>query len=157
MQHDDDEQEADQPRHGPLNQRNYASVIDQQIAQAEAAGMFKNLPGTGQPQALDDDRNTPFEDRLAYRALKGAGFSLPWVEQRRDIDEERLRVEAWLVHANNRWPHLNQAGQEQLRVEYTAKLQALRSSIIDYNLRVPPSIGQLRGVELVRELARLGA
>lgn len=153
----DDEQAVGQPERTPLNQRNYRSLIDQQIAQAEAAGQFANLPGQGRPQRLDDDLNVPEEERLGYRMLQGAGFSLPWIEAKRDIDEERARIGAWLIHANDRWSHADAAGRDKMRGEFQRKLEALRSMIVDYNLRVPSTVGQLRGIELPRELARLGS
>lgn len=141
----------------PLNQRNYQKVIDQQFSQADAAGEFANLPGQGKPLALNDDTNVPVEDRLGYRMLKGSGFAPPWMEARRDIDEERRRMDSWLTHANDRWLHADSAGREKLRNEFRTKLEALRSMIIDYNLRVPPSVGQMHGIEIARELARLGS
>ena len=157
MQEHDNEQAVGQPGRTPINQRNYQSLIDQQIAQAEAAGQFANLPGQGRPQRLDDDLHVPEDERPGYRMLQGAGFSLPWIETKRDIDEERARIDAWLIHADNRWTHTDAAGRSKMQGEFQRKLEALRSMIIDYNLRVPPTVGQLRGIELTQELARLGA
>lgn len=157
MYQDEDERTAGEPdRPHPLNQRMYQSIIDQQIAQAEAAGTFTNLPGQGRPQRLDDDIHVPPEDRTGYRMLHGNGFALPWIEARRDIDEERLRIDSWLVHANNRWAYLDDEGRAKQQTELRGKLESLRRTILDYNLRVPATVGQLRGVEMDRELARLG-
>lgn len=144
-----------QPRR-PLTQRIYNTVIDQQYAQAEAEGQFTNLQGHGKPLDLNDDAHVPEEDRAGYRMLRGSGLTLPWVEARKDIDEERRRIDGWLVHANDRWLHLDEPGREKTRAEFRKKLEGLRSMILDYNLRVPPSVGQMRGVEMSKELARLG-
>jgi len=157
MQQDDERAVGESKRSHQLTQRAYQSVIDQQVAQAEAAGQFANLPGQGRPIRLDDDAHVPEEDRLGYRMLKGAGFAPPWMEARCDIDEERRRIDGWLVHANNRWPHLDEAKREKTRAEFRAKLEGLRSMIVDYNLRLPAGVEQLRGVELMKELTRLGA
>jgi hypothetical protein len=43
------------------------------------------LPGTGAPQALDDDLLVPEEVRVANRILKNAGFVPPAVEQLRAL------------------------------------------------------------------------
>jgi hypothetical protein len=154
QQQDDERSSAGRPH--PLNQRNYQGVIDQQFAQAEAAGMFTNLPGQGRPLNLNDDANVPEDERLGYRMLHTSGFAPPWMEARSDIDEERRRIDGWLNHANDRWSHLDSAGREKLVAEFRRKLDALSSMILDYNLRVPPSVGQMRGIELTKELARLG-
>lgn len=141
----------------PLNQQNYQTMIDQQFAQASAAGEFANLPGQGKPLSLNDDLHVPVEDRLGHRMLHGSGFAPPWMEARRDIDEERRRIDAWLSHANLRWLYTDDAGRIKLQFEFHTKLEALRSMIINYNLTVPPSVGQMRGIEMTRELARLGS
>ena len=157
MQDDEHERtvgQTDKPH--PLNQRTYQSIIDQQVKQAEAEGKFNNLPGQGRPQRLDDDAHVPPEDRTGYRMLQGNGFSLPWIEVRRDIDEERMRIDSWLIHANNRWEYLDEAGRTKLQNEFRKKLESLSRMVMDYNLRVPATAVQLRGVEMTRELARLG-
>ncbi|KAB8140649.1 DUF1992 domain-containing protein [Chloroflexia bacterium SDU3-3] len=156
QQQDPDRDEERDERPQPITPRRPGSFIDQQIAQAEAAGQFANLPGQGQPLPSADDRFVPEEDRLGYRMLGTTEFSPPWIEARKDIDEERRRIDGWLVHANDRWPHLDGAGRTKLQGEFRQKLEGLRSMILDYNLRVPPSVGQMRGLELARELRRLG-
>lgn len=157
MQEQDDERSVGQPqRPHPLNQRTYQSMIDQQFVQAEAAGQFANLPGQGQPLDLGDDSHVPDDDRLGYRMLKNGGFSLPWIEALRDIDDERRRIDGWLSHANDRWPHLDAGGRAKLQAEFHAKLEALRSQLLTYNLRAPASVSQQRSLDIARELQRLG-
>lgn len=159
MSNDENENENeknDRSSRHPLNLRTYNSVIDEQLARAQANGLMNNLPGEGKPQDLYDDVHIPADQRLGYRMLKGNNFSTPWLEARKDIDEERRRIDAWLVHANGRWLHLGEAGREQLRGEFRAKLQALNSQILTYNLQVPASVGQMRGIIIGDELRRLG-
>src|SRR5690348_8159184 len=62
------------------------------IEEAAAAGYFSNLPGTGQPLdfSFEDNPFIPDGMRSAYRMLRNAGFSLPWMEDRKDIDKKRL-------------------------------------------------------------------
>jgi hypothetical protein len=158
MNEHDESQAADRSdtRPHPLTQQNYRSVIDQHIAQAAEKGQFSNLPGQGKPIRLDDDSHVDDDDRLGYRMLKGSGFSLPWVEARKDIDEERRRIDAWLVHANQRWPHLNSEARAKTTEEFRKKLEGLRSQILTYNLRVPSGVEQMRGLIIGDELKRLG-
>ena len=47
---------------------------------------FDDLPGSGRPLELDDDRLVPEELRVAWRILKNAGFVPPEIEALRDID-----------------------------------------------------------------------
>ncbi|MFZ2096670.1 MAG: DUF1992 domain-containing protein, partial [Anaerolineales bacterium] len=62
------------------------SNIEELLRQAMAEGKFDNLPGKGKP--LQPDANNPHADpgwELAYKILKDAGFSLPWIETIREI------------------------------------------------------------------------
>lgn len=53
-------------------------LIDQlaeaRIEEAIAEGAFDELPGAGQPLALEDDSMVPEHLRAAYRVLKNAGY-----------------------------------------------------------------------------------
>ena len=48
--------------------------VEQRILQAIKYGEFDDLPGSGKPLDLEDDRLIPEELRLAYRILKNAGY-----------------------------------------------------------------------------------
>lgn len=73
----------------------FEAIVEQRIAEATRRGDFDDLPGTGQPLDLDDDRLIPEELRIAYRILKNAGYVPPEVQLMQDIAElERL------VHAS---------------------------------------------------------
>ena len=49
-------------------------IAERKIAEAEAAGDLRNLPGSGAPLDLDDDPLIPEDLRMAYRILKNAGL-----------------------------------------------------------------------------------
>ncbi|QTF06908.1 DUF1992 domain-containing protein [Brenneria izadpanahii] len=59
-------------------------LVERHIAQAQEEGAFDNLPGAGQPLALDDDSAVPPELRVAYRLLKNAGCLPVELEERRE-------------------------------------------------------------------------
>jgi hypothetical protein len=63
------------------------SLVEQRIAEAQERGELDDLPGTGAPLELDDDRLVPEELRVAYRVLKNAGYVPPEVEVLRDIHD----------------------------------------------------------------------
>lgn len=152
----DEQNQPSDPSNHPLTQRTYQNIIDQQISKAMAEGMFDQLAGQGKPLQFDDDTLVPEEDRLGHRMLKSHGFALPWIEARRDIDQMQEEIVAWLQKANQDWPYCNAARQQTLRAEYLRKLENLQRMITSYNLRTPPTVGQLPGLRMEDELAKLG-
>jgi hypothetical protein len=60
-------------------------IAEQRIAEAIAKGELENLPGTGRPLELDDDRLVPEELRVAYRILKNAGCLPPELETAEEL------------------------------------------------------------------------
>ncbi|MDR2166132.1 MAG: DUF1992 domain-containing protein [Zoogloeaceae bacterium] len=65
------------------------TLAEQRIAVAEARGALRGLPGSGQPQDLDEDPLVPAETRLFNRILKNAGFVPPAVEQMKETNTLR--------------------------------------------------------------------
>lgn len=72
-------------RHTPLI--DIDAIAERRIEEAIARGELNDLPGTGRPLELDDDRLIPAEVRIAYRVLKNAGCVPPEILQRREIAE----------------------------------------------------------------------
>lgn len=52
----------------------YLKAVEEIIQEAIARGEFDNLPGAGKPLDMDAYFALPEEDRLAYTALKNAGY-----------------------------------------------------------------------------------
>jgi hypothetical protein len=140
----------------PAVSRASGTYIDQIIARAQAEGHFDNLPGQGKPQQLDDDSLVPEDSRAAYRLLKANDFAPPWIEVRKEITQERARLEAWLQDANRRWPHMSPALRSRTHADYHRKLNDLHRTILDHNLSLPPSVPHLENIRLSDELDRLG-
>ncbi|ABW67229.1 DnaJ family domain-containing protein [Desulfosudis oleivorans] len=63
----------------------FEKIVEQRIERARREGAFDNLPGTGKPLALEDDRHIPEDLRLAYKILKNAGCLPPEIELRKEI------------------------------------------------------------------------
>ncbi|HXV11255.1 MAG TPA: DnaJ family domain-containing protein [Burkholderiales bacterium] len=71
--------------------QSFNAIAERRIREAQQRGEFDNLPGSGAPLALDDDRLVPEELRVAYRLLKNAGFIPPELAAHREIrDLEQL-------------------------------------------------------------------
>jgi DnaJ family protein C protein 28 len=120
--------------------------VDEQIRRAIEEGQFDNLAGKGKPIQWDEN---PFEDpgwRLANKILRDGGFTLPWIEARREIEtslEEscaRLKL-AW----RHRYAALD-AQQSYVQVEdewkravdaFQTQIAAINKRILAYNIEVP--------------------
>jgi hypothetical protein len=143
------------------------------IEEAMAAGQFDNLPGRGKPLDLSDEDNpfVPDDMRLAYRMLRSAGYSLPWVEARNDLEaartalERQARVYSAAVRARleqlprlpaymqpRRWQQLR-ARHAAFLAEYGGAVEALNHKIDVYNLQVPVLSLQVPQVSRVQALA----
>ncbi|GAB4184197.1 MAG: hypothetical protein Fur005_46790 [Roseiflexaceae bacterium] len=151
------DQEGQEPEVGrKRNFRKFQDLIDQLIGNARAQGQFDNLAGNGKPLDVNDDLQVPEDQRLAFRMLKSHGFVPPWMEARQDIELERARIAAWLAETNARWPRMHEATRTAAKVRYKQMLEDLRRAILDHNLTSPTAAGQIEGVNMPLELARLG-
>lgn len=133
----------------------FEGLIDRRIADAEAAGHFRNLPGAGKPLRLGDDADVPEELRAGFRLLKNAGYAPAWIEMQKTIRDDQAQIAAWLGRALARWPGLGRGERERLRGEYHQKLRDLARLIENYNLTVPPAAGQLPALRVKEELKKL--
>ena len=140
-------------------------IIEEKIRQGFDEGAFDNLPGKGQPLKLDDEN--PFEDpsmRMGYRLLRNNGFTLPWIQEQKEIatEAERLRVElarAWAqaermrTMGGDRW-------QAELRWRKSATtfrrhVAELNERIRHYNFQTPSDRFQRLPLDAEREIARI--
>jgi DnaJ-like protein len=62
-------------------------IAERKIAEAEAQGALKDLPGEGAPLDLDDDPLIPEDLRMAYRILKNAGLVAEEIAMLREIGQ----------------------------------------------------------------------
>ncbi|MDR2573608.1 MAG: DUF1992 domain-containing protein [Desulfovibrio sp.] len=78
-------------------------IAEKRIEEAQLNGDFDNLPGSGQPLAIEDTSHVPEELRMAYKILRNAGCLPPELAERKEIgrlaelleqcedEQERLR------------------------------------------------------------------
>lgn len=135
--------------------------IDEQIRRAMEEGQFENLPGAGKPLHLDEN---PFEDpswRLAHHLLRSSGFSLPWIERRREIEAELETTLSTLRAACAEWRAGRARGDSAFRVEnawqravalFRQRIADLNRQILSYNLEAPSIYFHLRLLDPDREL-----
>jgi len=60
-------------------------VAEKRINEAIQRGEFDNLPGSGEPLNLEDDRQIPNDLRLAYKVLRNADCLPPELELKKEI------------------------------------------------------------------------
>lgn len=139
--------------------------IEEQIQKAVKEGKFSNLPGQGQPLRLDDN---PFEDptwRSAYRILRNAGYSLPWIETARAIDDDleqtRTRLQtAWRSYQSRQTQPASAAAialerWQQAQDNFKEEILAINRRLLSYNLEVPALQFQRRLLDSEQELQAL--
>jgi len=63
----------------------FEKLIEARIKKAQEQGAFENLPGSGKPLPLEDDRHIPEDLRMAHKVLKNADCLPPEVQLRKEI------------------------------------------------------------------------
>ena len=137
---------------------------EEQIRRALQDGQFDNLPGKGKPLNLDEN---PFEDpewHLANKVLRDGGFSLPWIESRKEI-EARLEAalaalgKAWLTRGSDLGSGYtpSQVDAEWKRAEDTfrSEVAEINKLIFRYNLVVPTYQVQRLLIDAEREIRKV--
>ncbi|WP_027720580.1 DnaJ family domain-containing protein [Maridesulfovibrio zosterae] len=61
------------------------AIAEAKIKEAEHKGDFENLSCSGRPIEYEDDSMIPPDLRMAYKALKNAGYLPPEMQLRKDI------------------------------------------------------------------------
>ena len=137
--------------------------IDEQIKQAMKRGEFNDLSGKGKPLDLSEN---PHEDpswRTAYRMLKENGYTLPWIETRRNIELDFERAQKTL-HQNWKWrqkaaqrPGLLHAEREWQKAmkNFRDEAEYLNKRIRNYNLEVPSNQFQRRQINADLEIQKI--
>jgi DnaJ homolog subfamily C member 28 len=135
--------------------------IDEQIRRAMEEGQFDHLPGAGKPLRLDEN---PYEDpdwRLAYHVLRSNGFSLPWIELRREIEDEIEAARNALREALTRRQERDAQGvaMGEGAVEWQSavalfceRVAGINRQILTYNLEAPSTLFHARLLNANREL-----
>jgi DnaJ family protein C protein 28 len=121
-------------------------AAEEAIRQAMQEGKFDNLPGKGKPLKLDENPLADPEWRLAYKILKDGGFTLPWIETRREIEADLERAHAalkrswnWRQAALAQGQPVSQVDPEWQRAAQAFQdfVKAINQRIQAYNLEVP--------------------
>ena len=128
------------------------SGIDDLIRKAIEDGKFDDLSGKGKPLNLEENPHEDPEWRIAYRMLRQSGYTLPWIESRREIDEA---IDDARSKLNNAWEWRQWAREQgrpqddinfewqRARATFAEQIGQINTQIKSYNLAVPNSSLQL--------------
>ncbi len=127
------------------------------LDRAEKDGLFDNLSGSGKP--LDLKNHNPYEDpseRVAHRLLKQSGYTLPWIEDRRQLLEDIEQVRAELQRAWQ-WCQTKPTTPVWQRAVTTFKTAVveLNKRIRDFNLTAPTDHVHLKILNAEHEIRRI--
>jgi DnaJ homolog subfamily C member 28 len=139
--------------------------IEELLRKAMADGKFDNLPGKGKPLHLEAANPHADPDwELAYRMLKEAGYSLPWIETIREIERD---IEIARKDLQIAWDcYGSKMSDPQAAIDATASwersqsafrnaLTLLNQRIRDYNLQVPNPRFQRPVLDMEQELHKV--
>jgi DnaJ homolog subfamily C member 28 len=138
--------------------------IEDHIRRAIEDGQFDDLPGKGKPLKLDEN---PFEDpewRLANKILKDAGYSLPWIENRKEIEAALESARAGLRRAwswrkgrvgSSQTQAYDETEWQRAEQAFREKIAVINKRIFSYNLDVPSPQFQRRVIEVEREIVMI--
>ena len=142
----------------------FASSLDEQIRRAIAEGEFDNLPGKGKPLDLYHNPNEDSSWRMAFNLLSSSGYTLQWIETRREIETEFEEIQksltrswAWRELAlgqNQPCAMVEDEWQRALRT-FEDRVANLNERIFIYNLEVPSDQFKRRKINLDLEIAKI--
>ena len=137
----------------------FGKAIDDQIEKAREEGAFEDLPGKGKPLShLDTDP--------LHQVLKAQGFRARWIEldheirQKTDVAEQAVKrtyewvMQTWAGGSADR--QFVQDEWHKARRIFHERVSEVNRLILNYNLQVPPQIGQRFPLKEEEVLQRLG-
>jgi DnaJ family protein C protein 28 len=138
--------------------------IEDHIRKAIEEGKFDDLPGKGKPIRWDDNPFVESDWQLAYRMLRDAGFALPWMETRKEIETQLeaaqsglKRAWAWKqsAMASNQPPAFVEDEWQRAASSFREQVAEVNKRIFDYNLEVPLPRFQRQTVNAEAEIAQV--
>jgi DnaJ family protein C protein 28 len=142
------------------------SSVEEKIRKAMREGKFDNLPGAGKPLNLDDNPHEDPQWRLAHHLLRSNGFTLPWIEARREIegalDTHRTNLQrAWSWReralAEGQPEHFVADRWQAALSDFRESITRVNQWIFEHNLSTPSTRFHIRKIDVGREVARIAS
>ncbi|MFZ6018776.1 MAG: DnaJ family domain-containing protein [Chloroflexota bacterium] len=123
-------------------------VAEEKIRSAIESGQWDNLPGKGKPLQWEENPFEPPEWRMTFSLLRQNGFSLPWLEERKEIEAEVQQFRAQFALG------LRFANVMEVKDWAKSQIDRLNRRIFRYNLGVPLDRFQVTSLNLEQEVER---
>jgi len=123
-------------------------VAEEKIRSAIESGQWDNLPGKGKPLQWQENPFEPPEWRMVFSLLRQNGYSLPWLEERKEIEAEVQQFRAQLALG------LRSANVMEVKDWAKSQIDRLNRRIFRYNLGVPLDRFQVTSLNLEQEVER---
>ncbi len=130
--------------------RDYPSLVERLIQEAQEQGKFDHLPGRCKPLQLDDDRHAG-EWALAFRILKNANVAPPWIE----ADKEVRHLRGALDRLLERSARASLLMRGRYRRELGQLVEAHNRAVEQVNAYAPTERQHRRRLVLENEMQRL--
>ncbi|RCK72022.1 MAG: putative cytoplasmic protein [Anaerolineae bacterium] len=124
--------------------------VEEIIQAAIEKGEFENLRGKGKRIEWDENPFAPPDWQLAFHLLRSNGFTLPWIETRRELLMEiaELRRRAACLRETSSDDHW----RERERAQLERQIGELNHRIRRYNISAPLAHFQLPILDCEAEL-----
>jgi DnaJ family protein C protein 28 len=140
---------------------NFDIVVENKIKDAMEAGLFDNLAGMGKPLKLDENPHEPAAWRMAHQLIKDSGYTLPWIAERKDIEDlvekalSRLMQDYRATHRSRTPDVWARAAWRQASEAFAETAAKLNKRIRDYNLQTPTLNFQRALIDVDKEIERV--
>lgn len=143
---------------------NLDRAIEKIIQNAIEDGAFENLRGKGKPLNLRENPLVAKEWRMAYSMLEQEGFALPWMEDRKEIEQELQQAQKMLRQtwdwraaklAQGETGPLVESEWRKAQARFSDVAAALNKRIERYNAQIPADIFYRLRINIEQEIAEL--
>jgi len=142
----------------------YEQLVESQIEDAIARGVFSHLPGEGQPLHLDESARLLAGDNwLGYKILGDNNLLPQWLSIAREIEVLQQRLDATdarhaeliaAIASTNDWDGAATA-IARLVAQYEAQARELRRRQDEFNVKAPGRRTERPAIWVERQLERL--
>ncbi len=123
-------------------------IAEEKIRSAIESGEWDNLPGKGKPVKWQENPYEPPEWRMVFSLLRRNGFSLPWLEERKEIETE---IQQW----RSQFAREVQRGDRLVETDWAKEqIDRLNKRIFRYNLGAPSERFHLQPLNFDWEMER---
>ncbi|MEM7114272.1 MAG: DUF1992 domain-containing protein [Chloroflexota bacterium] len=130
--------------------------IEEHIQEAQKNGHFDGLAGKGKPLTL---KQNPFaqSEQLSHDILQNSGFSLPWIEQKREIEADIEQAAKKLRRVWIRFDGSRQAAYNwrKAKAGYHDAIEQINRRILTFNLKAPSPQLHLHRVDAESQIAQI--